>query len=163
MAAGALSREGLVNNAQLNGLLLILSDPWVSEVRYGNRKQLREKYKKLTRLLRKMEDSVVLVEGKRDKSALEKLGCTRVITVSGRIRDVCGTLGGEDEVIIATDLDRRGNEMARMAREELEGCSVSADSETRVLLARILKIRYFEDAKRGFDEFMEEVERNQLR
>jgi 5S rRNA maturation endonuclease (ribonuclease M5) len=128
-------------------------------VRYGNKRELREKYKKLRRLLQKMEESVVLVEGKRDKKALEKLGCPRVITVSGRVRDVCETLRNEDRVIIATDLDRRGNEIARKAREELEGCSVTADSETRVLLARILKIRYFEDAKRGFDEFMEEVNR----
>lgn len=140
-------------------LLLILSDPWVSKVKYGNERELRKKYKKLQRLLEKMEKSVVLVEGKRDKNALKQLGCNRVITISGRIRDVCETLRGEDKVIIATDLDRRGNEMARKAREELEGCSVSADSETRVLLARILKIRYFEDAKRGFDEFMEEVTR----
>jgi len=131
-------------------------------VKYGNKRQLREKYKKLRRLLDKMERSVVLVEGKRDKSALEKLGCRRVITISGRIRDVCESLDGEHVVIIATDLDRRGNEMARRAREELEGCSVRADGETRVLLARILKIRYFEDAKRGFDDFMEEVEKNQI-
>ncbi len=132
-------------------------------MRYGNKKQLREKYKKLQRLLEKMERSVVLVEGKRDKNALEKLGCRRVITISGRVRDVCESLDGEHEAVIATDLDRRGNELARRAREELEGCSVRADSETRVLLARILKIKYFEDAKRGFDEFMEEVEKNQIR
>lgn len=133
-------------------------------MKYGNRKELKEKYKKLRRLLGKMEESVVLVEGKRDKNALEQLGMGRVITISGRIRDVCGSLEGEKRnVVIATDLDRRGNEMARRAREELEGCSLNADSETRVLLARILKIRYFEDAKRGFDEFMKEVEANKLR
>ncbi len=133
-------------------------------MKYGNKRELRDKYKKLRRLLEKMEESVVLVEGKRDKGAFEQLGLVRVITIAGRIRDVCESLAGEEmEVVIATDLDRRGNEMARKAREELERCSLAADSETRVLLARILKIRYFEDVKRGFDEFMKEVEANQLR
>ena len=124
---------------------------------------MKEKYKKLLRLLAMLRGSVVLVEGKRDKKALEELGCRRVITVSGRVRDVCESLRGEEgRVVIATDLDRSGNELARMAREELEGCSLGADSETRVLLARILKIRYFEDAKRGFDEFVEEAEKMNL-
>ena len=129
-------------------------------MRYGNKRELKEKYKKLRRLLRKMEKSVILVEGKRDRNALERLGCDRVITISGRIRNVCESLEGEDgRIIVFTDLDRRGNEMARKAREELEGCSLEVDCETRVLLARILKIRYFEDAKRGFDDFMEEIEK----
>ncbi len=73
---------------------------------------------------------------------------------------MCESLSGEErDVVIVTDLDRRGNEMAREAREELERYSVRADCETRVLLARILKIKYFEDVKRGYDEFMEETNR----
>ncbi|NYZ77679.1 toprim domain-containing protein [Candidatus Micrarchaeota archaeon] len=132
-------------------------------MRYGNRKEMKEKYKKLLRLLAVLERSVVLVEGKRDKKALEELGCRRVITVSGRVRDVCESLEGEQgRVVIATDLDRSGNELARMAREELEAHSLGADSETRVLLARILKMRYFEDAKRRYDEFIEEVETSKI-
>ncbi len=129
------------------------------ELKYGNSRQLREKHKRLNRLLAKMKKGVVIVEGKRDKSAFGKLGI-EAVTASGRIKNACESLSGEKrDVIIATDLDRRGNEMARSLREELERYSIRADGETRILLARILKIRYFEDVKRGFDEFMEELDK----
>ncbi len=51
-------------------------------MKYGNEKQVKEKYKKLRRLLEKMKEGVVLVEGKRDRSAFEKLGVKQVITIS---------------------------------------------------------------------------------
>jgi len=127
-------------------------------VKYGKRAEMRKKYKALQRLLRLIENRVVLVEGKRDKKALEELGCRRVITISGRVRRVCESLRQEAEpIVIATDLDESGNELARMIREELEGLSLSVDNETRVHLARVLRIKHFENAKRGFDGFIEEI------
>jgi len=126
-------------------------------VKYGNRKEVREKHRKLDRLLAKMKKGVVIVEGKRDKNAFGMLGI-EAVTASGRIRGACESLSDEKrDVIIATDLDRRGNEMARALREELERYSIRADNESRVLLARILKMKYFEDVKRKYDEFMEEA------
>lgn len=129
-------------------------------MKYGNSREIRERRKKLGMLLGRMRKGVVLVEGKRDKAAFEKLGFENVITVSGRIRGACEKLAGEErDVIIATDLDRRGNEMARELVDELERYSLRADGETRILLARILKMKYFEDVKRRYDEFMEEFEK----
>lgn len=128
-------------------------------MKYGNGREIREKHKKLGRLLAKMRKGIVLVEGKRDKNAFEKLGI-KAVAVSGRIRSACESLDGEKrDVIIATDLDRRGNEMARELTGELERYSIRADNESRVLLARILKMKYFEDVKRRYDEFMEEFEK----
>ncbi len=119
---------------------------------------MRKKYKTLQRLLRLIENRVVLVEGKRDKKALEELGCRRVITISGRARNVCESLRYETEpIVIATDLDESGNELARMVKEELEGLSLSADDETRIRLSKVLRIKHFENAKRGFDDLIEEI------
>ena len=128
-------------------------------MKYGNSKEIKEKHKMLGRLLAKMKNGVVLVEGKRDKNAFEKLGI-EAVTVSGRIRGACESLADEErDIIIATDLDARGNEMARELTGELERYSIRADNESRVLLARILKMKYFEDVKRRYDEFMEEFEK----
>ena len=128
-------------------------------MKYGNSREIREKHKKLDRLLAKMRNGVVLVEGKRDKIAFGKLGI-EAVTVSGRIRGACEILAEEKrDIVIATDLDARGNEMARELTEELERYSIRADNESRVLLARILKMKYFEDVKRRYDEFIEEYDK----
>lgn len=127
-------------------------------MRYG--RNLKEKHKKLQRLLEKMKEGVVLAEGKRDMRAFRELGIDNVIATSGRIRSACGKLSGEErEVIIATDIDARGKEMADELKDELERYSIRADIRTRVLLAGLLKIKYFEDVKRGYDEFIEELEK----
>ncbi len=115
------------------------------------KKKNKKDVKKLELLIRKMQESCVLVEGKRDKIALEKLGCEDVIAVSGRTRQLRNLVKAK-KIIVATDLDRKGNELARMIREEMEGM-VKVDSETRVQLARLLEMKYFEDAKRRYDEF----------
>ncbi len=119
------------------------------------KKKNKKDVKKLELLIRKMQESCVLVEGKRDKIALEKLGCEDVIAVSGRTRQLRNLVKAK-KIIVATDLDRKGNELARMIREEMEGM-VKVDSETRIQLARLLEMKYFEDAKRRYDEFYENL------
>lgn len=114
--------------------------------------------KRLGRLMQRIRDGWVFVEGRRDKEALEKLGCTKVLTISGTLRSACAKLEGKaDSVVVLTDLDRRGDELARLAAQELEGCSIAADLETRKKLAGILRLRYFEDAKRKHDKLMEDI------
>jgi len=119
------------------------------------KKKSKTDAKKLERLIKKLQENCVLVEGKRDKMALQKLGCEEVIAVSGRTRQLRDIIKCS-KIIIATDLDRRGNELARRVREEMEGL-VKVDSETRIHLARLLELKYFEDAKRRYDEFYENL------
>lgn len=111
--------------------------------------------KKLEMLIEKLQENCVLVEGKRDKLAMQKLGCKDIITVSGRTSQLRDVIKAK-KVIVATDLDRKGNQLARMVRDEMEGL-VKVDSETRIHLARLLELKYFEDVKRKYDEFYENL------
>lgn len=120
--------------------------------------EARKTLKKLRQLLAHIKESWVFAEGQKDRRALERLGCTRVLTISGNLHSACEKVRGKaEEVVVLTDLDRRGDELAKLARGELERYSIRAELETRRKLAGILKLRYFEDADRKYEELMEEM------
>jgi 5S rRNA maturation endonuclease (ribonuclease M5) len=67
----------------------------------------------LSELLDKLRElsktAVVVVEGKRDKEALKKLGIENVITIAGkRLTDLADILEGTPQVIPLFDLDEHG-------------------------------------------------------
>lgn len=104
-----------------------------------------------------LQDEWVVVEGKRDKKALEELGFHKVRAIAGSPRRSISRLRGTAEkVYILTDLDRRGNQLARMAKEELEANSISADLEARKKFAGIFRLRFFEDARRRYEKLVEQ-------
>ena len=121
--------------------------------------KIRERLKKLEKILDKLRDSWVLAEGQRDRRALGELGIRNVLTISGNLRASCGILGGKnvDKAYVLSDLDRRGDELAKRARDELGSLSIRADTETRLELAHMLRIRYFEDAKKAYDKLKDEM------
>lgn len=109
--------------------------------------------KKLEKAIEKLRANLVLVEGKRDKKALELLGCENVLAVAGR-KNQLANLINEKRVIVATDLDKSGNELAEAIKSEIEGFA-QVDCETRRELGRLLRLKYFEDIKRKYEEFYE--------
>jgi 5S rRNA maturation endonuclease (ribonuclease M5) len=120
-----------------------------------------EKRIRVGKALKLISGHLVLVEGKKDKSALEGLGFDRVIALSGRtrrIREIFSAYTDDRMVYVLTDLDRRGEQLARIAREELEAVSMHADIDARRELGYLLNIRYFEDAGRKYRKLMEEGE-----
>lgn len=120
--------------------------------------------KRLEKLMAELRKSWIFVEGKRDREALGALGCRNVLTISGNLRLSCNVMMGKtDKVVVLTDLDRRGNELAVTARSELESRSITVDLETRKKLAGILKLRYFEDVERKYHEFMEKLKELRLK
>jgi 5S rRNA maturation endonuclease (ribonuclease M5) len=122
--------------------------------------EIEERLKRLDRLLEQLKDRWVFVEGKRDKQALEQLGIGNILTISGNLLLSCDKLESDvTTVFVLTDLDRRGDELAKAARDELEGRSIKADLEMRKKLAHTLRIRCFEEAKRAYDELKEEGEK----
>ncbi|MBD3210324.1 hypothetical protein GF318_02995 [Candidatus Micrarchaeota archaeon] len=114
----------------------------------------------MEKLLQKIRKGPVFVEGKKDREALEALGVKNILTISGNLRLSCRKLKNAERVFVLTDLDRRGDELAVKARDELEALSVKADLETRKLLAHTLRIRFFEEAERAYKELIEEGEKN---
>jgi 5S rRNA maturation endonuclease (ribonuclease M5) len=122
------------------------------------KEKLRLMLKVLERILSGLRENWLFVEGLRDKAALEKLGCRKIKTISGNLRKSCEALDEDVKaVIVLTDIDRRGNQLALAAKGELEGMSRTADIETRRKLAGILGLRNFEDAERKYKELMEKT------
>lgn len=113
-----------------------------------------ENAKKLEKALTQLKDNLVLVEGKRDKAALQALGCNNILAVSGR-KNRLRQIVNEKKVIVMTDLDKAGNELAKMITDELEGMA-RVDCETRRIFGRVLRLKYFEDIKRKYEKFYEE-------
>lgn len=116
--------------------------------------KMDERIKKLRKLLEQLNDGWIFVEGKRDREALRLLGLQKILTISGNLRQSCAKIQKDEKVFVLTDLDRRGEQLARMAKDELEGLSITVDLEMRKNLAYILNIRYFEDAKRAYDDLL---------
>jgi 5S rRNA maturation endonuclease (ribonuclease M5) len=122
--------------------------------------EVTERCKRAKRLLEQLREGWIFVEGKKDKEALRKLGLEKVLTISGNLRISCRKLDKDVKVFVLTDLDRRGDQLARTARDELEGYSIIADLTVRKRLAHTLRIRYFEDTTKAYDELIEEGEKN---
>ncbi len=124
--------------------------------------ETRQKLKLLGKILKQLREGWVFVEGKRDREALALLGCRNVLTISGNLRMSCDRIAekGVGKVFVLTDLDRRGEQLAALARDELEARSMRAELDARKTLGRILNVRCFEDAKRGYDSLIEEGEKN---
>ncbi len=124
--------------------------------------EIDERLEKIHKLLKQLEGSWVLVEGKRDRDALVLLGLERkrILTISGNLKISCGVLVKDkpNKAYILTDLDRRGNQLAKMAVDELAANSIRGDVEVRMNMAHLLRIGNFEDAKRAYDRLLEEKE-----
>jgi 5S rRNA maturation endonuclease (ribonuclease M5) len=88
-------------------------------------------------------DSVILVEGLRDRSGLKLLGIEgEMILVQTRdgIFKVAEQLAKEEKTaIILTDWDRMGGHLCRLLRQALMANDVKYDDETRIKLARVVK------------------------
>ena len=113
--------------------------------------------KRLVNIMEELKQGTVFVEGKNDKLALV---ANRVesIAVSGRLKVVCEWIAKKPDakkVIVLTDLDRRGNELAKAAVEELQRYGITPNIEYRKIIGGILKLRHFEDFDKRYSEFME--------
>jgi len=88
---------------------------------------LKRKYIRIGKILERIasagDDSVIIVEGRRDEESLRRLGITGKIykLKSSRIglREVPAILGPYREAIILTDFDREGEELAIRIQREL--------------------------------------------
>ncbi len=66
------------------------------------------------------KSSVVLVEGKRDKYALEYVGVKNVFTIGGlRLTDLPDVLEGYSHVVLLFDLDKHGERLTQKVRNIL--------------------------------------------
>ena len=106
-----------------------------------NNSDLKEEIIKL-----KQSDKLIIVEGKKDKAALEKLGVGNIFTLSKKplfhvIEEIAGAGKG---VVILTDLDRHGKELYGRLNSGLQYHGVKVDNKFREFLFKKTKLRQIE-------------------
>lgn len=96
--------------------------------------------------LEKLRNSkkLIIVEGKKDKAALEKLGISNIISISRKpLYSFIESIEAK-EVIILTDLDRTGKRLYSILKHCLQSKGIKVDTYFREYLFRNSKITQIE-------------------
>jgi 5S rRNA maturation endonuclease (ribonuclease M5) len=120
------------------------------------KKRLR---KQLEKLLAALKAGVIFVEGKKDREAFVNLGCKQILTISGNLAYSCELAKkmNASEVIVLTDMDESGDELAEKAKSELERRNIKANLDARRHLSRLLCLKEFEAAYKKYEEVLNEL------
>lgn len=98
--------------------------------------ELKKIIDEFLRLVERYKDTLIVVEGIRDRRALEELGFSRIVTLNKPIYAVVESI--EDErIVILTDLDGEGKKLHRQLKSALSGRGVFVDDKLRVLLSKM--------------------------
>ena len=107
--------------------------------------------KELKSLITQLNDCIVIVEGKRDVIALEKIGVnTHVFTYEKFIRD---NIRGKNAVIL-TDYDREGEVKRNIISSLLIERGIIEHEECRRKFERIFGVKTIEEVPPVFDEII---------
>lgn len=87
---------------------------------------------------------LIIVEGKKDKFALERLGIKNVISISRKPLYSFIDLINAKEVIILTDLDRTGKKLYSVLKHNLQAKGIKIDNYFREYLFKKSKITQIE-------------------
>ena len=101
----------------------------------------------------KNSNILVIVEGKKDKIALQKLGLNNIIELSKKpifqiVEDIANS---NDECIILTDLDKEGKQLYSKLNSNLQKNGVKVNNKFREFLFKHTKLRQIE----GIDTYLE--------
>jgi len=94
----------------------------------------------------KKSNKIIIVEGKKDKEALEKLGIKNIIELSKKplfqvIEDIADN---GKECVILTDLDKKGKELYGKINSGLQKFGVKIDNSFRAFLYKNTQLRQIE-------------------
>jgi 5S rRNA maturation endonuclease (ribonuclease M5) len=125
-------------------------------------KRLQRKDKLLKRVLKELEESgkPILVEGKRDREALERIGVgNRIFLINMRPDELCERVAKTaDEAVVLTDFDEAGEKLCKRIEEALYSCNVLPNTEVRRKLRYLLGVYNFEEIDRRMEEFKKKIE-----
>ena len=106
------------------------------------------KLEKINFLIEKIKNTniLVIVEGKKDRLALERLGIKNIVELSKKplFQIVEEIASSNDDCIILTDLDKKGRELYGKLNSDLQKNGVKVHNELREFLFRNTKIRQIE-------------------
>ncbi len=104
--------------------------------------------------IEKIKDSntLIIVEGKKDKAALEKLGLVNVLQLNKRplFEIVEEVANSNKDCIILTDLDKKGKELYGKLNSDLQKHGVKVNNKFREFIFRHTKLRQIE----GMDSYI---------
>jgi len=121
--------------------------------------KLISKLKSFQKLLSRMKEMTILVEGKRDKKALELAGIGKeIIMLNSRKMELLASQLSGKRVVVLTDYDRTGERLAREAHEELLSHGAYPDIGSRQKLKRILGLYRIEEINTSIRDFEEKLD-----
>jgi len=101
----------------------------------------------------KSDDSLIIVEGKKDRIALENLGLKNIFVLNETSKSICEKIeeisGKAKEVVIMTDIDKEGKKIYFLMKKAFSQMNVRINNRIRELLIK-LKISHVE----GLDSFI---------
>ena len=107
-------------------------------------------------LIQKIANSniLIIVEGKKDRIALQKLGITNIVELSKKplfqiVEDVSNQ---HKECIILTDLDKKGKELYGKLNSQLQRNGIKVDNKLREFLFKNTRLRQIE----GLTKYLED-------
>ena len=116
---------------------------------------------KLKSDITKYLDHVIIVEGKKDVSALKFLGFSKVyaihqtsVPIRERVIQITPLLDKKDKVCILTDFDKKGKSLYHLLKELFQEQGIKLDSTLRGLLL-VSGISHIE----GLPSFFEKIEK----
>ncbi|MBS3060039.1 MAG: toprim domain-containing protein [DPANN group archaeon] len=99
------------------------------------------------------DDRIKIVEGKRDQQALEAFGIKNIRKIKGRLSTFMSRIKEEAmDVIVLTDHDTRGNQLAERLKELAHHEGIKADLGYRKKLRMLSGVLEFEDLVSHYEE-----------
>ncbi|MEM5790592.1 MAG: toprim domain-containing protein [Candidatus Aenigmatarchaeota archaeon] len=103
---------------------------------------------RIEREIRNIKDYQVIVEGKKDREAMEKLGFKNIVEISGKnFSLILNEIEEKNKVVILTDFDNEGEEMAKELSKFLISHGFKVDCIERKILRDLLCIKKIEELK----------------
>ena len=93
---------------------------------------------------------LIIVEGKKDKVALEKLGIKNILVLNGPLYKNIEEISKHKEVVILTDLDKEGRKLFPRLNSRLQERGIKVDNNFREFLFKETKLRQIE----GIDSYI---------
>ncbi len=116
---------------------------------------MNQKLDELYTFINKIKDSniLIIVEGKKDKAALQKVGIKNIVELNKKplFQIVEEIANSNDECIILTDLDKEGKQIYAKLNSNLQKNGVKINNKFREFLFKHTKLRQIE----GMDSYLE--------
>jgi|SRR3989338_7279448 len=93
--------------------------------------------------IEKIKQKLIIVEGKKDKAALEQFECTHILTLEHKALYEVVEAVKEKEVVVLTDLDSEGKQLYAKLQRAFAKRGIYVDNRLRILLFKY-KISHIE-------------------